>query len=545
MERAIEWSDGAIVAVDQRALPHQHRILSLGDVDELIEAIRHLAIRGAPAIGIAAGLGVALSARCHTHAEDGAVDEAAVRADAQRLSKARPTAVHLTWAVQRVLDRVPDGPDAVLAEALAMLDEDERINRAAAHRAAELIRQPCPDDKLRILTHCNTGALATAGWGTALGAIRELAEAGLVESVLVNETRPLLQGARLTVWELAEAGIGHRLCVDTAGVWAVASGRVDCVIVGADRVAANGDVANKIGTYALACAADRHRVPFIVVAPESTIDPTTPDGAAIVIEQRPAEEVTGMAGVPITVADTQVFNPAFDVTPNHLVTAVVTESRRYPTRGADQFRAAVAEVTRSLYRRGWMEGTSGNVSIRLPDTADLAVITASGCSKGQLTAADTVLVVATSGEQGGTCERRPSAETLIHAALYRAFPDCGAVIHAHCPYATLAASRAESAGRRVVRFAGWELIKGLAVADPAAVEVPVFPNWPQVPQIAADVAEYYAVAGRKEPTVLLIAHHGATAWGPTLELARNRLECLEALCRLSLMADVESKEGPP
>ncbi|MGH3938918.1 MAG: S-methyl-5-thioribose-1-phosphate isomerase, partial [Pseudonocardiaceae bacterium] len=430
MERAIGWNEGAIFAVDQRALPHEHRILSFGDLEGLIQAIRQLAIRGAPAIGVAAGLGVALSAR--RHIQGGAVDETAVRADAQRLIAARPTAINLKWAVDRVLGRLSEGPDAVLAEALSMLDEDERINRAAAHRAVELIRQLCPDRRLRILTHCNTGALATAGWGTALGAIRELAEADRVESVLVNETRPLLQGARLTVWELAEAGIAHRLCVDMAGAAAVASGLVDCVIVGADRVAANGDVANKIGTYALACAAEHRRVPFIVVAPESTIDPATPGGATIVIEQRPAEEVTRMAGVPTTVAGTQVFNPAFDVTPNELVTALVTESRRYPTRGAFGYRAglpadhgsaavAVADVTRSLYRRGWMEGTSGNVSVRLPGAQELAVITASGGGKGELIAADTVPVAVTSGDPIGPSRLRPSAETAIHVALYRTF----------------------------------------------------------------------------------------------------------------------------
>lgn len=333
MEGTIGWRDGAIHAIDQRLLPHEHRIMVLDDVGGVVEAIQHLAIRGAPGIGVAAGLGVALAARRHA-AADGTVDEAAVRADAARLAAARPTAVNLRWAVDRVLARLADGPDAVLAEALTMLDDDERINRAAAHRAAELIRRLCPNRRLRILTHCNAGALAMVKWGTALGTIRELATAGLVESVLVDETRPLLQGARLTVWELAEAGIPHQLCVDSAGASAVASGLVDCVIVGADRIAANGDVANKIGTYALGCAAARSGVPFIVVAPESTIDPATADGAGIVIEQRPAEEVTAIAGVPITMAGTPVYNPAFDVTPTDLVTAVVTESRRYPTRGA-------------------------------------------------------------------------------------------------------------------------------------------------------------------------------------------------------------------
>jgi methylthioribose-1-phosphate isomerase len=214
----------------------------------------------------------------------------------------------------------------VLAEAKALAAEDERANRAAARRAADLLRRIAPDRPLRLLTHCNTGRLATAGWGTALGAIRVLAGRGRVESVLVTETRPLLQGARLTTWELAEAGIPHRLCVDSAAAAAMAAGQVDAVLVGADRVAANGDVANKIGTYPLALAAARHAVPFVVVAPESTVDPDMPDGGHIVIEQRPADEVTRLAGLSGR-AQTEVFNPAFDVTPAELITAVTTEER--------------------------------------------------------------------------------------------------------------------------------------------------------------------------------------------------------------------------
>lgn len=327
--RSIRWAGNAIVAVDQTALPHTFRTLRLATVDEVIDAISRLAIRGAPAIGVAGALGVALSA--HRHREAWQVPArraefmAAVRADADRISAARPTAVNLEVGTRRAVARLADGPDAVLDEALSMLEEDERINRAAARRAAALVRALCPDRPLRLLTHCNTGGLATVAWGTALGAIRDLAESGAVAEVFVDESRPLLQGARLTVWELDRAGIPHRLCVDAAGVAALATEGIDCVLVGADRIAANGDVANKIGTYALACAAARNDVPFIVVAPESTVDPATPDGGAIVVEQRPAEEVTTLAGVPVTLAGTRVFNPAFDVTPHELITAVVTE----------------------------------------------------------------------------------------------------------------------------------------------------------------------------------------------------------------------------
>ncbi|MDI3418025.1 S-methyl-5-thioribose-1-phosphate isomerase [Streptomyces luteolus] len=325
MERSITWDDGAIRTLDQRALPDEHRTLRLTTIDELIEAIATLAIRGAPAIGVAGALGVALAARLHT--VDGRLDETAVLADAKRIATARPTAVNLTWAVERALFRLPQGADAVLDEALAMLDGDERTHRAASRRAADLLRQQCGKGPLRILTHCNTGRLATTAWGTALGTIRELAASGEVQEVIVGETRPLLQGARLTAWELVEDGIPHRLCVDSASAWAIASGLVDCVVVGADRITTRGDVANKIGTYALAVAAQRAGIPFVVVAPESTVDERLLDGSGIMIEERASDEVTHHGGRRMAPEATPVFNPAFDVTPSDLVTAVVTESR--------------------------------------------------------------------------------------------------------------------------------------------------------------------------------------------------------------------------
>jgi methylthioribose-1-phosphate isomerase len=321
VERTIDWDAGTVVTVDQCALPHTHNTLRLSTVDELIDAIQRLAIRGAPALGAAGALGVALSAQRHRGDDD------TVRAEAARLAAARPTAVNLAWGVERALARLPDGADAVLAEALAVLAEDEQINRAASRRAADLVLKLCRRRPLRLLTHCNTGRLATVAWGTALGTIRHLAAADQVEYVLANETRPLLQGSRLTAYELAEAGIPYRLCPDSAAAAAIAQGVVDCVLVGADRIAGNGDVANKIGTYAVALAAARHGVPFIVVAPESTIDPSLPDGGGVPIEQRAAGEVTHVAGLQIAPDGADAYNPAFDVTPADLVTAVVTELR--------------------------------------------------------------------------------------------------------------------------------------------------------------------------------------------------------------------------
>jgi methylthioribose-1-phosphate isomerase len=319
--RTFDWVAGALVTIDQRLLPTRQRVLRLDTVDDVIEAIRGLAVRGAPALGVVGAFGVAIAARQHPG------DEARVRADAARIANARPTAVNLGWGVARALAKLPDGPDAVLAEAMAVLDEDERVNKAASQRAADLLRRLCPNRPLRVLTHCNTGRLATGSWGTALGAIRHLAAEGAVELVVATETRPLLQGARLTAWELAEAGIPYRVTVDSAAPALIARGMVDCAVVGADRIAANGDTANKIGTYSLALAAARTGIPFVVVAPESTVDESLATGQSITIEERSKDEVTSFAGTPTTPADADAYNPAFDVTPMELITAVVTEQR--------------------------------------------------------------------------------------------------------------------------------------------------------------------------------------------------------------------------
>ncbi|GLZ48099.1 methylthioribose-1-phosphate isomerase [Actinomycetospora sp. NBRC 106375] len=330
MARTVDWDEGdgpdraaAVLAIDQRALPGEYRVRRLASVDTLIDAIADLTIRGAPALGATGALGVALAARRHPGDPD------TVRAEAERVAAVRPTAVNLRRGVERALARLDDGADAVVAEACAVLDEDEATNRRLGTRAADVLTALGPDCPLRLLTHCNAGALATVTWGTALGAVRELAERGRVAEVLACETRPLLQGARLTVWELREMGVAHRLLVDGAAASAMARGLVDAVVVGADRIAANGDVANKIGTYALACAAAQHGVPVVVVAPEATVDRTTASGADIVIEERAADEVRGFAGVVTAPPDTPVYNPAFDVTPAALLAAVVTEGSTF------------------------------------------------------------------------------------------------------------------------------------------------------------------------------------------------------------------------
>jgi methylthioribose-1-phosphate isomerase len=319
VRRTIDWDGESVTIIDQTALPAEYRILHLRTVDDLVDAISRLAVRGAPALGAAGALGVVLAAR----------EGGEVQASAERVAKARPTAVNLSWGVARALEKLDQGPEAVLAEALAILDEDERLNRAASGHAADIVLALCDRRPLRLLSHCNAGHLATVAWGSALGVVWHLHERGLVESVLVDETRPLLQGARLTAWELAQAGVPYRVQPDSAAAAAMARGLVDCVLVGADRIAANGDVANKIGTYGLAIAARHHQVPLVVVAPSSTIDSSLATGSMIAIEERAPEELTTYAGIAITPPDAGVFNPAFDVTPAELITAIVTENGQF------------------------------------------------------------------------------------------------------------------------------------------------------------------------------------------------------------------------
>jgi len=317
----LAWRDGHIEALDQTALPHQVRVLRITTVDQLVEAITTLAVRGAPVLGATGAFGVALAVR---QGDREGWDAARLDAEVKRIADARPTAVNLRREVESVAALIPRGRDAVEAAALAVSRFAVTASQRLSRRGADWLRQACGGrDQLRIHTHCNTGSLACLGWGTALGVIRALHADGALGHVIVDETRPLLQGARLTCWELGQLGIEHRLACDGAAPFLISQGMADAVVVGADRVAANGDVANKIGTYGLALAAREAGIPFLVAAPESTLDPDTPTGAAIPIEQRPDSEVT----VPAAPAGTRALNVAFDITPWALVTALVTEER--------------------------------------------------------------------------------------------------------------------------------------------------------------------------------------------------------------------------
>ena len=334
---SVEWCEGVVRVLDQRRLPHEIVYRDLADEVEVAAAIRDMVVRGAPLIGAVAAYGLALAARRSTASTPDALRGDLTRASAL-LGATRPTAVNLTWALGRVLDRAGDpsisGVDAIkqaaLDEARRIAREDVSVNQQLSLNALPLI----PDDAT-VIHHCNTGGLATVGVGTALGIIRVAHENGKRLHVLVDETRPRLQGARLTAWELGELGIPHTVIVDGASGHFMRTKGVDLCVVGCDRVAANGDTANKIGTYNLALVASAHRVPFYVAAPTSTIDLAIPNGDAIPIEERPPREVTHVGEEWITPEGTRVANPAFDVTPAAYITAIITEAGiAYPPYGA-------------------------------------------------------------------------------------------------------------------------------------------------------------------------------------------------------------------
>lgn len=325
LPRTIDWSVDHAVLIDQTLLPGELVLARIDTVDAMIDAIKRLVVRGAPAIGVAGALGVAIASLAADRRGDS--DRLQVHADADRLAVARPTAVNLSWAVNRMRPVVDSGSAAVVAAAVEILEEDVATQEALGRRGAALVRQLVTREKIRVHTHCNAGGLACVLWGTALGVVRALHEEGSLDSVLADETRPLLQGARLTAYELAAMGIDYRVTLDSAGASAIRLGLVDCVVIGADRIAANGDVCNKVGSYPLALAAARAGIPFIVAAPESSVDVNTPNGNAIEIEERSHDEVLSYAGIRTAPLGAKAWNPAFDVTPADLVTAIVTEQR--------------------------------------------------------------------------------------------------------------------------------------------------------------------------------------------------------------------------
>jgi len=321
--RPIQWQDDRLLLLDQRKLPWEVTYLECRTAEQVAAAIRDMVVRGAPAIGITAAYGVVLAVQQH-YPRNLANWQEAMRVDLDRLADSRPTAVNLFWALARMQQVMASNPAepavALLAEAKTIHDEDIAANRRMGKLGAALI-----EAKAGVLTHCNTGSLATGGFGTALGVIRQAWSEHRLNAVYADETRPWLQGARLTAWELVQDGIPVDLIVEGAAAALLRSGKVQWVIVGSDRIAANGDVANKIGTYSLAVNARHHGVKFMVVAPSTTVDMATADGAAIPIETRNATEVLTLAGQPVAAKGAGAWNPVFDVTPAELIDAIVTE----------------------------------------------------------------------------------------------------------------------------------------------------------------------------------------------------------------------------
>ena len=322
--KPIEWLDNKVRILDQRRLPQEEVYLEFEDYQEVARAIREMKVRGAPAIGVAAAYGIALGAQ-GIRAENRIEFVAELEQILQFFSSTRPTAVNLFKAIDRMKraaksENASEIKASLILEAIKIHKEEEEATERLSQLGADLIQ-----DGFTILTHCNTGALATAGYGTALGIIRIAKEKGKKIRVLATETRPLLQGARLTVWELIQHNIPTTLITDSMAGYFMSQGKVDCVIAGADRIASNGDVANKIGTYTLAVLAKENVIPFYVAAPSSTIDLSLPSGREIPIEERNPEEVTHIQGMPIAPEGIKVANPAFDITPHQYVTAIITE----------------------------------------------------------------------------------------------------------------------------------------------------------------------------------------------------------------------------
>ncbi len=327
MVKTLEWTDSGVRFIDQRKLPTEETYVTCATYEEVAEAIRNMTVRGAPAIGVAAAMGIALGAR---DADAGHVSELRRAFDeiCEVMGETRPTAVNLFWAIRRMQEKfeacselpVDQIRQALIAEAQRMYVEDIAANEAMGRHGATLM--PASGG---VLTHCNAGALATCGYGTALGVIRAAVEAGKKLQVYADETRPFLQGSRLTAWELMKDGIPTTVISDNMAGAMMKQGKIGAVVVGADRIAANGDVANKIGTYTVAVLAKEHGIPFYVAAPFSTVDLDTPDGSKIPIEQRSTREVTHIAGKAIAPEGVKVENPAFDVTPAKYVAAIITE----------------------------------------------------------------------------------------------------------------------------------------------------------------------------------------------------------------------------
>ncbi len=324
--KAIEWRDNKVILLDQTLIPVSEEYVAFDSIEPLIIAIQRLVVRGAPALGVTGAFGVVVAM---DEAERKNWSPAELEKAIDDLRDARPTAVNLAWAVEKIRTLVPRGRDAVLAAAEELASEDKKSSTDMGNIGADWLINSLGSRPVTLLTHCNTGSLATTGTGTALGVIREMHNRGLVKEVYADETRPLLQGSRLTAWELMKSEIPYRIEPDGAAAMAILSGRIDAALIGADRIAKNGDSANKIGSLSVALACHAAGIPFLVVAPESTVDRSIATGKEIHIEIRGDEELTQFKGMQVAPLGAKTFNPAFDVTPAKYISAVITEMKAY------------------------------------------------------------------------------------------------------------------------------------------------------------------------------------------------------------------------
>jgi methylthioribose-1-phosphate isomerase len=324
--QAVQWKNDALVLLDQTLIPIDEIYREYQSVEEIVDAIKRLVVRGAPAIGVAGAFAVVVAM---DQAKAKGLDQDELENLVDQIRDARPTAVNLAWAVERVRRFIPQGRGAVLREALAIAEEDRKSGDEMGRLGADWIIDRLGSHPLNLLTHCNTGSLATTSIGTALGVVRELHNRGCVKEVFADETRPLLQGSRLTAWELMKSEIPYRIQPDGAATMAILSGKIDLALIGADRIAANGDSANKIGSLAVALACYEAGIPFLVVAPESTVDRSVKTGSEIHIEIRNDEEITHFKGIQVAPKGSKTFNPAFDVTPRKFISAIITEKKVY------------------------------------------------------------------------------------------------------------------------------------------------------------------------------------------------------------------------
>lgn len=551
LPKPIWLENGKVFLIDQTKLPGELCQLEIATAEQMWDAIKRLVVRGAPAIGLAAAFGVWLGAARRLEAGTLTVDNftAAVEEIGAYLDTARPTAVNLHWAVTRMQDvavaqcaAAGDGTTAaelvqgLYQECQRMLEEDIAACRAIGEYGADLL-QNIPNFQA-MLTHCNAGALATSMYGTALAPAYILQERRRPVAVYSDETRPLLQGARLTAWELSQSGIPvTTICDNMAGV-VMAQQKVQAVVVGADRIAANGDTANKIGTYTVAVLAKEHGIPFYVAAPLSTVDFSLRDGSLIPIEQRKEEEIRQFNGRQTVPDAAMVFNPAFDVTPERYITAIITEKGvAYPPFAQNlealrlgkpalqcdvrSLQQQVLTAAQSMARDGLSSGSFGNLSMVDRDH-DLLAITPSGVLYDQMKAEDICIVHMDGSEIAGVRNGyKPSSELPMHCAIYQARPDCSAIVHTHAAYCTAYGASGQSLGA---------VISEMGMLAPGAI-----PLVPYCPPGSGELAQQTADALR-EANGCLLANHGAVTVADTMERAYMLAQILEDGARAACLA---------